>query len=282
MIQSDIKAMLARTSVRSYRDREIDPAALDELRGLVQRPRTGPFGNLVRFALVDQGRAGREARRLGTYGVIRGASRYLAAAVAAAAPHAMEDAGYCLEQAVVRCTRLGLGTCWLGGSFDRTGFARAIGLREGEVLPCVTPVGHAADGRALLDRMARALAGSDGRKPWDQLFFEGDASHPMAEDAGDPIHDILRCVRAAPSASNRQPWRIVRDASGALHLFLARTRGYGRWFPGVDLQLIDIGIAMCHLSLAAAESGLDGRWRHDGRTTEMPGLEYIACWERIL
>lgn len=278
MIASDIQAMLARTSVRSYRDGGIEPVVLDELRGLVQRPSTGPFGNRVRFALVGQGRAAQGgARRLGTYGVIRGASHYLAAAVPAA-PHAMEDLGCCMEEAVISCTKLGLGTCWLGGSFDRTGFARAVGLRDGEVLPCVSPVGCPADRRGLVDRMTRAMAGSDGRKPWDRLFFEGDADHPMAEDDADPLHGVLRCVRAAPSASNRQPWRIVRDASGALHLYLARTRGYGRWFPGVDLQLIDMGIAMCHLSLAAAELGMRGSWLQAKRGSGGTDLEYIASW----
>jgi len=275
---SDIHAMLTRTSVRSFQPGAIEPATLAELRGIAETARVGPFGNRVRFALLSPDAAERaEVARLGTYGVIRGASLYIAAAVAAA-PRAMEDFGCCFEQAVIRCTKLGLGTCWLGGSFDRAGFARRVELQQGGVLPCVTPVGYPAERRHLVGRALRAFAGSDGRKPWGQLFFDGDFSRPMAEDASDPIHDILRCVRAAPSASNRQPWRIMRDESGALHLFLARTTGYGRWFAGVDLQLIDMGIAMCHISLAAAELGQHGSWTVADPGIGVKGLEHIASW----
>lgn len=278
MIHSAIEAIKLRTSVRSYQDREIDPAALASLRGFVLRSLTGPFGSAVRFALVSLDEAGQdEVKRLGTYGVIRGASLFLTAAVADG-PRSMEDFGYCMEDAVIHCTRLGLGTCWLGGSFNRAGFTNTIGLKQDEVLPCVTPVGYATDKRGLVDRAMRMMAGSKNRKPWGEIFFDRDFTHPLAEDQPEPFKTILQCVRAAPSASNRQPWRIVRSGDGALHLYLARTKGYGRWFPGVDLQRIDIGIAISHFILAARETCFKGGW-----TIAMPridgiGHEYMASW----
>ena len=278
MIPSAIEAIKRRTSVRSYQARGLAAQTLQALRELLAKPRSGPFGNAVRFELISLDQAGRdEVRRLGTYGVIKGASQYIAAAVGAA-PRGMEDFGSCFEDVVVRCTQLGLGTCWLGGSFDRAGFARQIGLAQDEVLPCVTPVGYPADRRSLMDRMMRAMAGSDNRKPWGELFFEDDFSHPLAEDQGRPQHQALRCVRLAPSASNKQPWRLVAGRGGSLHLFLQRTRGYGRWFPGVDLQRIDIGIAMSHLALAARELGLNGGWEQARPQIDAGEREYIATW----
>jgi nitroreductase len=278
MITSAIEAIKLRTSVRSYRDRELEPAALQALRDLCQEPRSGPFGNAVRFSLISLDEAGKaEVKQLGTYGVIKGASWYIAASVAAA-PGAMEDFGCCFEDAVIRCTQMGLGTCWLGGSFNRAGFARTIGLREHEVLPCVTPAGYPAEKRSLVDSAMRLMAGSNNRKPWGELFFENDFSHPMAGDPAGPLTTVLRCVRAAPSASNKQPWRVVlRD--GNIHLYLSRTKGYGRWFPGVDLQRIDIGIAMSHLALAARELGLPGGWRQLTPAIDPGGREYIASWQ---
>jgi hypothetical protein len=90
-------------------------------------------------------------------------------------------------------------------------------------------------------------------------------------------------VRLGPSASNKQPWRIVRVGE-AWHFFVQRTPGYpGRvasaFVPG-DLQRVDLGIAMCHWALSAAELDLPGGWERaqpeialpDGRT------EYIASW----
>jgi hypothetical protein len=70
----------------------------------------------------------------------------------------------------------------------------------------------------------------------------------------------LECVRLAPSASNKQPWRIARSAA-AFHFFLARDRAYSALMPIADLQRIDLGIAMCHFQFAAQKSGLDGEWQ---------------------
>ena len=278
MITSAIEAIKSRTSVRSYQERELETQALQALRDMCKETKRGPFGNAVRFALIALNEAEKsELKQLGTYGMIKGASLFIAGAVAAA-PGAMEDLGCLMEDAIIRCTQLGLGTCWLGGSFNRAGFAKSIGLNGDEVLPCVTPVGYAADKRGLMDRMVRAMAGSKHRKPWGELFFENDFSHPLVEDQNQRQHEMLQCVRIAPSASNKQPWRIIKDQQGALHFYIARTKGYGRWIPGVDLQRIDIGIAISHLTLAAQELGAQGAWRQAQPAIDAGGREYITSW----
>jgi len=91
-------------------------------------------------------------------------------------------------------------------------------------------------------------------------------------------------VRIGPSASNKQPWRVVRDAN-AWHFYLHRTPGYRRGFfqvllDLVDLQRIDLGIAMCHFESSAREAGLQGEWVVDEPPIVKPdGLtEYSASW----
>ena len=89
----------------------------------------------------------------------------------------------------------------------------------------------------------------------------------------------------APSATNKQPWRIVR-AGLDWHFLLRRTKGYGKGSPVfkllriADLQRIDLGIAMCHFALVARECGLDGRWVVDDPGPALPdhGVEYTATW----
>jgi nitroreductase len=66
-------------------------------------------------------------------------------------------------------------------------------------------------------------------------------------------------VRLAPSASNKQPWRLLRRGD-TFHFFLCRDKAYGALMPFADLQRIDLGIAICHFQLAAAELGLQGVW----------------------
>ncbi len=269
----------ARRSVRTYLERPLEEElARRFVDGLAGAP-PPPFGSPVRLGLLrafDPARKG--VKRLGTYGVIRGARDYLAGAVGARA-RSMEDFGFVFEWAVLLATDLGLGTCWLGGTLQRGAFGRALGSRPDEVVPAASPVGLPAEERRLMERAMRFLANSDNRKPFAELFVEGAPDAPCGELEAGPLREPLEALRLAPSASNKQPWRVwVERDRGRCHLFLLRTPGYGL-LPGVDLQRIDVGIAMCHFALVAAERGLAGGWR-DGSAAApaWPGHEYVATW----
>ncbi len=79
---------------------------------------------------------------------------------------------------------------------------------------------------------------------------------------GEPYAAPLEAVRLAPSASNNQPWRLVLEGGPPVrvHFFLERTPGYRR-LTEVDLQRIDLGIALAHFELVARELGLAGGWQ---------------------
>jgi nitroreductase len=235
-------------------------------------------------------------RGLGTYGFIRGAHAYIAGAVghaptASRAQRGMdlEDVGYRIEQAILFATGLGLGTCWLGGTFTKSRFAERIALRPDELLPAVVAVGYAADRRSLLDHASHEFARSGTRLPWHRLFFESRSERQsggleaLLPEAVGPFATVLEMVRLAPSASNRQPWRLLRDGD-AWHFYVQRTPVYGtggmRWVGLADLQRVDMGIAMCHFALTADELGLHGHWQKtDPKLAMTEGLmEYIVTW----
>ena len=261
----------ARSSWRSYDDRRIAAEARTALEAALAAPPAGPFGGRVRLALVENTVAG--DGKLGTYGVIRGAREFLVGAVPDG-DRAMEDYGYVFEWVLLTATDLGLATCWLGGTFDRGAFGRAVAVASGESMPAVSPVGYAASRRGMIDSVFRFVAGSKKRKPWDALFFDGGFETPLPHARAEDYGETLEMVRLAPSASNKQPWRIVRDA-GAWHFYLERTAGYGRLFP-VDLQRVDMGIAMCHFALTAREAGLGGEWVDEpSAAADSEGPEYV-------
>jgi len=271
-----------RSSWRSYDGRPLSENDRADLEAFLATLTRGPFGSPVRLELVAAGRDYRaELKSLGTYGVVNGARAFIVGA-AKAGPRDMEDYGFAFERAVLRATALGLGTCWLGATFRRSGFAARIDLRADEVLPAVSPVGYVARARTVGDAATRFLARSKQRKPWPELFFDGDGATPLAAAAAGPYAEVLEMVRLAPSASNRQPWRLVRAAGGAYHLFLKRTPGYNSRLvnvPGGDLQRLDMGIAMCHFELAARELGLAGTWGAPAPAASGPdGASHIATW----
>lgn len=277
MTPSIIHAIQHRISVRSYTSQPLAKHVVERVIDFTRTVHHGPFGHMVRFTLVDTTRADRsELRQLGTYGMIRGARRFIAGSIVGG-PRTMEDFGFCMEQVILLAATLGLGTCWLGGTFNRSGFARKLGLASGELLPAVTPLGYPRDHRTLRERLIRKLAGSDNRKPWESLFFRDSYSSPLVEDNSERYLLPLQCVRAGPSASNKQPWRVIR-AGDAYHFFLARNNGYAKQL-GYDIQKVDLGIAMCHFQLAAEELALSGAWKDSKPGIAAGEWEYITSWQ---
>ena len=273
-----------RRSCRRYREEPLAEGARQPLERFLAANRTGPLGGRARFALLAATAADRSALRgLGTYGFIHAAPAFIVGAVESG-PRDLEDFGWLLERAILLATDLGLATCWLGGTFSKSGFARRFPPAANELMPAVAAVGRAADGSIERDRIRR-MAGSNFRRPPEDLFFDAGFGAPLTPAAAGPYAAALEAVRWAPSASNRQPWRIVRNAAG-WHFHLQRTKGYGKGtlvfavLRIADLQRIDIGIAMCHFELAAREAGLDGAWviEDPGLTAPGAALEYTATW----
>jgi len=265
-----------RVSWRSYADRPVTGEVRAQLEEAIESPPEGPLGSSPRLALIEASSAQRQSAKLGTYGVVKGAPLFLAGVIADG-PHALEDFGYVFEWAVLEATKLGLGTCWLGGTFQRESFGRALGAGEDEVVPAVSPVGHPRQRRTVVDKVFRWGAGSAKRKPWDQLFFD-QALRPLEPAGAAPFERVLEAVRLGPSASNHQPWRILRS-DDVFHLYLRRSAGYRKRFT-VDLQRIDMGIAMCHFALAARALGLAGRWQQRPKAAgpAPEGGRYVASW----
>lgn len=275
-----IEAINKRISTRTYVDRPIEEKDKAIILDLIRLNTVGPFGNKSRFELVDFTELDkREIRTLGTYGIIKGARLFIVGATIRS-DRAMEDLGYCLEKIILDATNLGLGTCWMGGTFKRNCFARRINVTANEIVPAICPVGYILDKRAMSDKLVRFIAKSDRRKPWRELFFDGDINTPLDRDKAGKYTIPLESVRSAPSASNRQPWRIIKEPEKDIyHFYLRRTKGYGHIIREFKIQNIDMGIAMCHFELSALEIGLPGRWEDNRPDPEVGDMECVVRWE---
>lgn len=273
-----------RSSCRSYAAQPLDPAVRLHLQQLAGELGEQLDGNRIRFELAATDRADlQELRQLGTYGFIRGASAFLIAIIPEGFSD-LEGLGAQMEKWVLEATSLDLGTCWLGGTFSKSSFARKAGVGQGELIPAVIACGYPAGGNRSVDRLIRSQAGSDRRLAWKELFFAEKFGQPLPREAAGDFAVPLEMVRLAPSASNKQPWRIERLGQ-SWHFFVQRTPGYrdgilNRIFTQTDLQRIDLGIGMCHFELTSQELGLRGGWADQDPGIHPPGhsVEYIRTW----
>lgn len=273
-----------RFSCRTYSPEPIGGNERNRLEDTIAAYACGPLGSPLRFHLIAAtAEDNLSLRGLGTYGFIRGATGFLIGSAPRTGNY-LEDFGYRMEQIILLAADLDLGTCWLGGTFTRSGFASKIPLGKGEVIPAVASIGHIADPEKARRGGIRRLAGSQRRLPWDRLFYQNAFGVPLTRETAGPYAEPLEMVRLAPSASNKQPWRILR-AGNEWHFYLQRTPGYRegffqRFLHLADLQRVDMGIAMCHFELAARELGLRGEWiAHEPAAGKPDSLtEYCITW----
>lgn len=249
------KTIRERSSVRSYDPRALSTKEKDLFYDFI-KTLDNPFSVDVNFRLLENNDA-LKGEKLGTYGVIKGARNFIGASVPDT-DLALEALGYSMEHLILYAVALGYGTCWLGGTFDRSAFSHAMNLKEGDLFPVITPLGYPAEKKRLMESLMRWGAKSDQRKDWNELFFKDNFSTPLTKTDADDFAFALEMTRLAPSAVNKQPWRIVKSQN-AYHFYEAKTLKEGK--HSFDIQRVDIGIAACHFGLAAAEKKLKGGFK---------------------
>lgn len=166
------------------------------------------------------------------------------------------NAGYLMEQVVLYLTMHGIGTCYQGA------LRPSDQLKEKMTGEYVTAVafGYAAE----------------------QLYREGKRKKQLPEETtviyreetGAVIKEILRTALLSPSGLNAQPWRIVAYHN-RLHIFCRKDF----FFRDVlnDIQLIDLGIFLANLKLAAEECWMNTHfvWMESIADKTMERNEYI-------
>lgn len=278
-----------RYSCRVFENEPLPPKKLAELTSFAASLGPGPRGGKPRFELFAASPEDPSALRgLGTYGFIQNPSAFLA--VVKPAGLDMLDLGWATELAVLEATDLGFGSCWLGGTFNRSRFAKAANVGRGERLAIVVALGLEAPGAR--DAMIRRRVAGGTRKAWAEIFFDGSLAKPIADPEelaalalAPEWAEVLEAFRLSPSASNKQPWILAKSMDG-WELFLHRRRGYrgglARLAGVADLKMNDMGIAMAHLALAAREKGIPGEWLTAQATSGGPdaGESYVASFGR--
>lgn len=268
------KTIKARRSIRTYEETPLSKGDKDKLNSYLAAL-SNPFSIPVSIGLLEK-KSASNGEKLGTYGVIKGAGDYAGATVAEG-ELSLEALGYSFEKFILYAVSLGLGTCWLGGTFNRSGFTAAMGIKENELFPAISPIGYPIDKKRAADSFARWMAKSDQRKDWDKLFFQENFSKPLTETEAGEFAFPLEMLRQSPSAVNKQPWRVVKK-NNSYHFY--KTKDTDKNKTGIDIQRVDVGIAACHFHLAVQEKNLPGKFEKlknpDIQSSDQ--LQYIFSW----
>jgi nitroreductase len=245
---SSVELIRARVSCRTFSDRPVDDLIRSKIGKLLREASCTDF----RFVLADKPVAA-EGEKIGSYGIVKNANLFIVGIVRKGAD--LIEFGAVFETIVLAVTDAGLGSVWLGATFDKKGFDRDLDLASDEFIPIVIPIGY-PDKRRMVEKAARFVVGSDSRKKWNDLFFFYNFFSPYLREKTEAFRVPLEMVRLAPSAMNKQPWRVLHDDHG-FHFYMARSITPDAK-TGFNIQLVDMGIALCHFVIACHEAGLRG------------------------
>ena len=272
-MESVIELIKRRKSTRTFEEAEIETEKLNQLNDYILKINADVNSN-IRFLLSrTHGTDTGTAKKLGTYGVIKGANTFIVGITEHDKDNALEF-GYLFEKIILFATSIGLQTCWLGGTFKKSDFSKHLNLNKNESIAIISPVGYEKGKPRVLESAMRTMIGANKRKPWNDLFLDSNAK-PLDINRDSAYYISLEMVRLGPSASNKQPWRIIKDKN-IFHFCLCRTKGYG--VTSYDMQKNDIGIAKCHFELSANELGLKGKWTQSETFSAPFDWEYICSW----
>jgi nitroreductase len=240
-------AVNARRSVRTYTRRPVETAALESLEAFCAGL---PGSSVARIEVVRTVSPDLFTGFIaGGYGRVMGASSAFFVLGKPAQRGVQESMGYLGEAALLQATTMGLGTCWIGGSFDRAVASQLTDLATEEEVYAVSPLGHAKERPRRGERLVKAMVRAKHRRPVGEIAPGLDPEHWPAWAA-----EGVALARIAPSAVNRQPWRFELEP-GAVTVSLVE-----RGLDGSVSRLLDVGIAMLHFEVGARLMGAPGTW----------------------
>ncbi len=248
-----MKTILNRHSVRTFekvflstKDKKMVQDVLEEHNAM-----QGPFANAIKTHFVENVIPGKKEGIIGTYGFVKNAPAFVVGVATKDFNH-LVDFGYVFEHVILKLTEKNLGTVWLGGTFKRSNFD--VPLETDEFIPAVSPVGYPAEKPSLREKTVRTIAGSDTRKAFDELFYEKDFDTPLTRSKIPILSPVLDLVQKGPSASNKQPWRLLVDGKN-VHVYLKENPKYiGNYI--YNIQALDAGIAIAHFELGLKDKNI--------------------------
>jgi hypothetical protein len=233
-----VEAIDRRVSRRTYKPVALSDADAEMMLGFIAE-----YTNEARMELVV-GNGAAFAGLTKSYGLFKGVTNYIALIGDSTDEHTEEKLGYYGALVMLRATILGLGTCFVGGTFDRK--LISVASRDSEYITSVITIGYVLGTPTGKEKFIRGMIHRKSKSA-DEL---------SSIDSAPPgwFKDGVKAVMKAPSAINRQPvtfsWKdgvasaSVEDSSAAA-------------------KLLDLGVAKLYFELGAG----GGKWQWGNRAS---------------
>ncbi|URZ17521.1 nitroreductase family protein [Clostridium felsineum] len=225
-------AIDVRCSRRKYVKESIEDNKVVHLKNLIEK--VNKEGDLKLQLILDDGRAFQNLKK--SYGMFSGVENYIGL-VGKNDKLLREKIGYYGEKIVLEATRMGLGTCWVGGTFDKD--ACTCDIKTGESLIGVIAIGNVKKNSSIKEKLISNLIHRK-TKTVEQMY-------ESKEEVPAWFKEGMKAVQKAPSAINKQPVKFKFENG----IVSARVNGDNEY------EEIDLGIAKLHFETGAK----GGKWQ---------------------
>lgn len=222
-----LQAIDMRKSRRKYLQTKIAIDKLQKLYNLIDI--CNKEGNLSIKIIEDASEAFKSIKK--SYGMFSGVKTVIVLSGKNEDKNLAEKAGYYGERIVLEATELGLGTCWVGASFDRN--SNIFNIKEDERMICVITVGNVEIEKGLKEKIIYKMIHHSTKSL--EALYESDKEVPEWFMKG------IKAVQKAPSALNKQPVKF-KYFDNRVTAEVDDSESY---------RLIDLGIAKCHFDIVA-------------------------------
>ncbi|RDY25315.1 hypothetical protein CHL78_018825 [Romboutsia weinsteinii] len=241
-------AIFYRKSTRSYSNRKIKEALIDNVRGLCNNVnylnnnlniKVHPIerGHLIHFLM------GKECKVKAPHYIVITSNK---------GEDYLQNVGYIGEEIILKLTSLGIATCWLECDLKRDDILEFIDLDEIDE--------EDEDRESKLEHPCAIIAFGYPEKT-KELFRSKKSSvdREKVKDFSKRVDrkwsSILEVVRYAPSIRNEQPWMFYNDKRG-FHLYEKKPKKHIE-----DSSKISMGIALKHFDIACKNSNIEVEYK---------------------
>lgn len=173
------------------------------------------------FSLVEDGSDGFDGVK--SYGMFKNVRTILILKGKKGTAHLNEIVGYYGEKLVLEITSLGLGSCWVAGSYKKV----EEWCQQGEEIVCVVPIGMVTDKKDIKEKVLHRASHIKRKSLEDLCSFDKPETWFV---------EAMKAVQQAPSAMNAQPV-FFSLKNGVISVQLTKENKYAE---------IDLGIAKYH------------------------------------
>ncbi len=237
--EEQYQAIFKRKSVRNYEKRQLDAVALSEIDAFLKTIRPMVPGIMTEMRIIDSSKVN---------GMFKVDAPHFLAFFSEVKEGHLTNAGFMLQQVDLHLSSSGIGSCWQGGPKPVKGVVGPTGLE----FIIALAFGRPAEGHQRSD------VSEFKREPMAKI---------TSTQGSDPY---LEAARLAPSAMNNQPWYFSRN-DGMIEAFSAKSLMLKK------MNHISLGIALCHIWLAALHDGKKVEFINEVRTDtkSLKGYSYV-------